>query len=99
MVVVVDVDDVVVVVVRHPPDPHASQQLGTDALHALPPFGATQRAALPLIEHEVVPELRVRQQATDPGLPHVDLEAQRLTTEAQLPLTTAALAWTAAHLT
>jgi hypothetical protein len=78
--VVVEVDDVVVVVERHPAAPQASQQLGTDAPHALPPFGATQRAALRLTEHEVMPELRVRQQATEPGLPHVDLEAQRLTT-------------------
>ena len=38
--VVVDVDDVVVVVVRQPPEPQASQQLGSGALHALPLFGA-----------------------------------------------------------
>ena len=97
--VVVEVDDVVVVVVRQPPETQASQQLGTGALHALPPFGATQREALRLTEHEVVPELRVRQQATEPGLPHVDLEAQRLTTEAQLLLTTVALACVAAQAT
>ena len=95
--VVVEVDDVVVVAVRQPPEPQASQQLGTVAPQALPPFGATQRAALRLTEHEVVPELRVRQQATEPGRPHVDLEAQRLTAEAQLLLTTVALACAAAQ--
>ena len=97
--VVVEVDDVVVVVVRQPPEPQASQQLGTGALHTPPPFGATQRAVLRTTEHEVVPELRVRQQATEPGLPHVDLEAQRLTTETQLPFTTVALACPAAQAT
>ena len=99
VMVVVEVDDVVVVVVGQPPEPQASQQLGTGAPHALPPFAATQRSALRLTEHEVVPELRVRQQATEPGLPHVDLEAQRLTTEAQLLLTTVALACVAAQAT
>ena len=99
VMVVVDVEDVVVVVVRQPPETQASQQLGTGALHALPPFSATQRSALRWTEHEVVPELRVRQQATEPGLPHVDLEAQRLTTEAQLLLTTVALACVAAQAT
>ena len=97
--VVVEVDDVVVVVVRQPPEPQASQQLGTGAPHALPPFAATQRSVLRLTEHEVVPELRVRQQATEPGLPHVDLEAQRLTTETQLLFTTVALACAAAQAT
>ena len=96
--VVVEVDDVVVVVVRQPPETQASQQLGTGALHA-PPVGATQRSALRWTEHEVVPELRVRQQATEPGLPHVDLEAQRLTTETQLLFTTVALACAAAQAT
>ena len=97
--VVVDVEDVVVVVVRQPPETQASQQLGTGALHVLPPFGATQRSALRLTEHEVVPELRVRQQATEPGRPHVDLEAQRVTTETQLLFTTMALACPAAQAT
>ena len=96
--VVVDVEDVVVVVVRQPPETQASQQLGTGALHALPPFGATQRS-LRWTEHEVVPEFWVRQQATEPGLPHVDLEAQRLTTETQLLFTTVALACPAAQAT
>jgi hypothetical protein len=97
--VVVDVEDVVVVVVRQPSETQASQQLGTGALHARPPFGATQPAALRWTEHEVVPALRVRQQATEPGLPHVDLEAQRLTTETQLLFTTVALACPAAQAT
>ena len=60
-VVVVEVD---VVVVAHPPATQASQQLGTAPAHALPPFGATQRAALRLSEQEVVPERGVRQHAT-----------------------------------
>jgi hypothetical protein len=96
---VVDVDEVVVVVALQPVAPHASQQLGTDDAHALPPFGATQRAALRFSEHEVLPELRVRQHATKPGLPHVDLEAQRLTTPAQPLLTSEALASSAAQVT
>jgi hypothetical protein len=61
---VVDVDDVVVVVALQPPAPHASQQLGTADAHALPPLGATQRAAPCFSEQEVLPELRVRQHAT-----------------------------------
>lgn len=60
----VEVDDVVVVVALQPPAVQASQQLGTAPAHALPPFGATQRAALRLSEQEVVPERRVRQHAT-----------------------------------
>jgi len=60
---VVEVEDVVVVVLQ-PAAPQASQQLGTDDAHALPPFGATQRSAFRFSEHEVVPELLVRQHAT-----------------------------------
>src|SRR5262245_53145025 len=51
LVLVVDVDEVVVVGTMQPGAPHASQQLGTDPVHALPPLGATQRAALCLIVH------------------------------------------------
>jgi len=83
-VLVVEVDDVVVVVAQPPPASQASQQLGTTPMHALPPFGgATQRAAVRLSAQEVVPERRVRQHVTKPGLPQVDLEAQRLTIPAQ----------------
>jgi hypothetical protein len=83
-VLVVEVDVVVVVVALQPPASQASQQLGTAPTHALPPFGgATQRAAVRLSAQEVVPERRVRQHVTKPGLPQVDLEAQRLTTPAQ----------------
>jgi hypothetical protein len=63
VVVVVDVDDVVVVVAQ-PPASQASQQLGTAPPHALPPFGAMQRAAVRLSAQEVWPERRVRQHAT-----------------------------------
>ena len=98
-VLVVEVDDVVVVVAVHPPASHASQQLGAVPTHALPPFGATQRAAVRFSAHELVPERRVRQHATNPGLPHVDLEAQRVTTPAQPLLTSAAAASSAAQRT
>jgi hypothetical protein len=66
-VVVVDavvVVVVLVVVVAQPPPAHASQQLGIDPTHALPPRGATQRAAVRFTAHESLPELRVRQQVT-----------------------------------
>lgn len=98
-VLVVELDEVVVVVALQPPAAHASQQLGADPTHALPPFGATQRSALRLSAHDVVPELRVRQHVTKPGLPHVDLAAQRLTTPAQPLLTSAAAASSTAHRT
>ena len=65
VVVVVDADVVVVVVVvAQPPPAHASQQLGSEPTHALPPRGATQRAAVRFTAHESLPELRVRQQVT-----------------------------------
>jgi hypothetical protein len=63
-VLVVEVDDVVVVVALQPPATQASQQLGTAPTHALPPFGATQRAAVRLSPQEVWPERRARQHAT-----------------------------------
>jgi hypothetical protein len=100
VLVVVEVDDVdVVVVVTQPPASQASQQLGMVPTHAPPPFGATQRAAACLSEQEVLPERRVRQHATYPGLPHVDLEAHRLTTPVQSLLTSAAAASSAAQRT
>ena len=95
---VVEVDEVVVVVAQ-PPAPQASQQLGTDPMHALPPPGATQRAAPRSIEHDVLPDGRVRQQVTNPGLPHVDLAAQRLTVLVHPLLASAALASSAAQRT
>lgn len=99
VVLVVDVVVVVVVVVLQPPSPHASQQLATAPTQALPPWGATQRAALRLIEHNVLPELVVRQQVTKPGFPHVDLAAQYLTARMQLLLTSVASAAVTAHCT
>jgi hypothetical protein len=98
-VVVVEVDDVTVVVARQPPASHASQQLGTAPTQARPPLGATQRSALGLILHDVLPERRVRQQVTKPGLPHVDFEAHRLTTRTQLLSASTASATSAAHRT
>jgi hypothetical protein len=98
--VVVDVVDVVVlVVVLHPPAPHASQQLANDPTHALPPYGAVQRAADDLIAHDVRPVLVVRQHVTKPGFPHVDLAAHLRTAPAQLLLTSVASATASAHRT
>jgi hypothetical protein len=70
-VVVVTVD-----VVTQPPPSQASQQLGR-APEQEPPR-AVQRAALDAMPH-VVPFGVVRQQATAPGLPHVDRDAHRAT--------------------
>ena len=83
---------VLVVLVAQSDDVHASQQLGNDPTHAPPPFGATQRSALRLSVHDVVPDFRVRQHATKPGLPHVDLDSQCLTAPAQALLTSVRLA-------
>ena len=74
VVVVVDVLDTVVDGWQLPPT-QASQQLGTDPTHAVPPFGARQKSALLLMLHRVRPRESVRQQATEPGLPHVELPA------------------------
>jgi hypothetical protein len=41
--------------------------------------------------HDVFPELLVRQHETEPGLPHVDFEAQRFTARAQLLFTSVAV--------
>jgi hypothetical protein len=66
--VVLEVDDVVdgvvVVVAVQPPASQASQQLGRAPAHALPPLGATQRAAVRLRVQGVVPVRRVRQHVT-----------------------------------
>jgi len=80
VVVVVPAAAVVVVLpVTQPPGPHASQQLGTDPTHAVPPGGALQKAALLLMEQVVWPVLLVRQQVTAPGLPQDDCAAQDTT--------------------
>src|SRR5438876_912279 len=62
-----------------PPGPHASQQLGTDPTHAVPPRGGLQADSLLLIEQLVLPSLSVRQQVTKPGLPQVDCASQLIT--------------------
>jgi len=62
-----------------PPGPHASQQLGTDPTHAVPPRGGLQADSLLLIEQLVLPLLSVRQQVTKPGLPQVDCASQLIT--------------------
>src|SRR5439155_319438 len=82
--VVVVVGAAVVVVVlpgapHVPPGPHASQQLGTDPTHAVPPRGGLQADSLLLIEQLVLPLLSVRQQVTKPGLPQVDCASQLIT--------------------
>jgi len=79
VVVVADGTVVVVLPVTQPPGPHASQQLGTDPTHAVPPGGALQKAALLLMEQVVWPVLLVRQQVTAPGLPQDDCAAQDTT--------------------
>jgi hypothetical protein len=80
-----------VVVVVADPQPiawqGASQQLAKLPVQAVPPFGATHSAAWCLIAQEVLPELLTRQQATNPGLPQIDLLAHSFTTLAQLLLT------------
>ena len=82
-VVVVVAAAVVVVVLTGaphvPPGPHASQQLGTDPTHAVPPGGGSQADSLLLIEQLVLPLLLVRQQVTKPGLPQVDRDSQDIT--------------------
>jgi hypothetical protein len=72
VLVVVDVDVVVVVVVDAP---HASQQL-VDA--STVPSRAAQCPASRAIAQRGTP-FRTRQQATAPGLPHVDFAAHRRT--------------------
>jgi hypothetical protein len=80
-VVVVAAGAVVVVVpAAQPPGPHASQQLGTDPTHAVPPCGALQRSVPCVIEQLVLPVASVVQQVTKPGLPQVDW-ASHCTTE------------------
>jgi len=76
VVVVVAAGAVVVVVepIHEPPAPHASQQLGTDPTHAVPPGGALQ-FPLCLVEQVVLPVALVWQQVTKPGLPQVDCAA------------------------
>jgi len=64
---------------HEPSGPHASQQLGTDPTHAVPPGGGSQADALLLIEQRVLPLLLVRQQVTKPGLPQVDRDSQDIT--------------------
>jgi hypothetical protein len=102
-VVVVVVDVVVVVGDTQPPDPHASQQLGTEPTHALPPFGARQASAVRFVAHRVTPRRFVRQHVTAPGRPHVERAAQRRTSRRQAagrsPAATRASAIVVAHRT
>lgn len=64
---------------KHPPSPHASQQLDRNPTHELPPLGALHLSAPFLIEHFVLPRASVVQQVTKPGLPHVDFAAHEIT--------------------
>ena len=66
--------------------------------HAEPPFGGLHRSAFDFVEHFVTPLAFVRQQVTNPGLPHVDLAAQLTTAPLQL-LFASPFACSAAQLT
>jgi hypothetical protein len=70
---------VVVVVIAQPLAVHASQQLENALTQALPPLGGVQWAASRFVRQRVRPLDVVRQQVTKPGLPQVDLAAQRTT--------------------
>ena len=91
--VVVVVEVVVVVVV--PPPAHPSQQLDCVPTWAVPPWGAVQLLALLTTLHEVMPPASVRQQVTNPGFPHVELDAQFMIASTQslesVPALTASL--------
>ena len=95
VVVVVAVGIVVVVVVVVPPPAHASQQLDCVPTWAVPPWGAVQLLALLTTLHEVMPPASVRQQVTNPGFPHVELDAQFMIASTQslesVPALTASL--------
>ena len=90
---IVVVVEVVVVVV--PPPAHASQQLDCVPTWAVPPWGAVQLLALLTTLHEVMPPASVRQQVTNPGFPHVELDAQFMIASTQslesVPALTASL--------
>jgi len=72
---------VVVVLVPpvQPPAPHASQQLATVPMHALPPGGAWHLSASCLTLQRLRPLASVRQQVTNPFRPQVERAAQRIT--------------------
>ncbi len=104
---VVVVGAAVVVVVpsqtNGPPAPQESQQLAAVPTHAWPPLGALHFSALDLVEHFTLPRRSMRQQVTAPGLPHVDLAAQRTTSplhwRGRSPESASAFATPATHLT
>src|SRR5207244_1001990 len=79
VVVVVARTVVVVVPPAHEPSAHASQQLGTDPTHAVPPRGALHSFPACLIEQLVLPRESVWQQVTELGLPQVDCAAHCIT--------------------
>ena len=54
------------------------------ATHAVPPFCGLHLSVLDFVEHFVTPLAFVRQQVTNPGLPHVDLAAHLTTAPLQL---------------
>ena len=93
--VVVVVEVVVVVVVPPPAHAFASQQLDCVPTWAVPPWGAVQLLALLTTLHEVMPPASVRQQVTNPGFPHVELDAQFMIASTQslesVPALTASL--------
>jgi len=97
--VVVVVLLVVVVVAAQPDAVQASQQLGNGPTHLAPPPCCVQCEASFLSVHFVTPLVFVRQHVTNPGFPHVDLAAHRLTTLRQLGFCSVAFAWSTAQLT
>jgi hypothetical protein len=100
LVLAVDVVVELVVVATHPPCEQASQQLGNIPTHEVRPLRcATHFVASRLIAQDDLPVLVVRQHVTNPGLPHVDLLAHRLTTLEQLLFASTRFARCAAQLT
>jgi len=92
---------VVVVAGAHDAPTHASQQLAVLPTHTVPFFGAAHRAAPCLIAQDVFPCSFVRQQVTNPALPHVDCAAHLTTAPlhafGNVPAFTATFAWCATH--
>ena len=83
VVVVLVLVDVAVVLGTQSPFPHASQQLDTVPTHAVPPFGARQRAASFFTLHFNRPAALARQQVAAPGFPQVERAAHFFTAPLQ----------------
>ncbi len=85
------------------PSPQESQHDVAVLGHALPPFGALHLSALGLTRHFALPFLSIRQQATAPGLPHVERAAHFTTwplhAPGNVPLVAMSLTAFATHFT